>query len=376
MTATTATEAARSVVAALPELDLQPVGADADPHVDDALGQITAPGARWSADVGGAVGGLRTLATELADRVGAEPVAIGAHTLTEREHLCSERHVPTSGRSLRGSTVLTRAVDGWVALNLARDDDRDSLPALTEGAVDSAGAGWTEWAAGTRRAAITSRARLLGLALGALPPTTLAPCAPFAVRPTSPLRPRRWEDRVVLDLSRLWAGPLAGALLSESGARVVRVVDVAAPPSIAPMDARFEERLHAAKETVRIDFTDRRRLQSLIDDADIVITAMRPGALARFPTVGGHTVHLAITAHGVGDNADRVGFGDDCAVEGGLVAWQNGRPVFLGDAIADPLTGAVAAVAALGVAAGGRGGRVDLSLSRTAAWTASFARRR
>ncbi len=43
---------------------------------------------------------------------------------------------------------------------------------------------------------------------------------------------------------------------------------------------------------------------------------------------------------GYGRTVDRVAFGDDAAVAGGLVAYdEDGAPMFKGDAIADPLTG-------------------------------------
>ncbi|MFD1236966.1 CoA transferase, partial [Pseudonocardia benzenivorans] len=55
---------------------------------------------------------------------------------------------------------------------------------------------------------------------------------------------------------------------------------------------------------------------------------------------------ISITA--AGRNSDRVGFGDDVAASAGLVARDaDGLPVFVGDAIADPLTGLAAAALAL-----------------------------
>ena len=77
---------------------------------------------------------------------------------------------------------------------------------------------------------------------------------------------------------------------------------------------------------------------------------------------------IAITAQGWrGDAAMRVGFGDDCAAAGGLVRWDEDRPQFVGDALADPLTGLTAATLALEALAKQQCGVIDVSLARTAA---------
>jgi len=62
-----------------------------------------------------------------------------------------------------------------------------------------------------------------------------------------------------------------------------------------------------------------------------------------------------------------VAFGDDAAAAGGLVGWSGDRPVFFGDAIADPLSGIAAAAAT--VDALGCGGRwlLDVSMASVAA---------
>ena len=61
-----------------------------------------------------------------------------------------------------------------------------------------------------------------------------------------------------------------------------------------------------------------------------------------------------------------MGFGDDAAVEGGLVAWAEGRPHLVADAIADPTTGLVAAAAAVEALADGGRWLLDVSLSGVA----------
>jgi hypothetical protein len=63
-----------------------------------------------------------------------------------------------------------------------------------------------------------------------------------------------------------------------------------------------------------------------------------------------------------------VGFGDDAAAGGGLVAAGEHGPVFCGDAIADPVTGLYAAIAALDSIAAGGGHLLDCAMSRAAAY--------
>jgi hypothetical protein len=79
-------------------------------------------------------------------------------------------------------------------------------------------------------------------------------------------------------------------------------------------------------------------------------------------------VWISITAHGRDGAAGlRVGFGDDAAAGGGLVAWEDGEPRFCADAVGDPVTGLTAAAATLEAVE--RGGRwlVEVALSAVSA---------
>ncbi len=101
-----------------------------------------------------------------------------------------------------------------------------------------------------------------------------------------------------------------------------------------------------------------------ISRPDIVIESSRPRAFAqlaidaRAVTAAGAT-WLSVTGHGrTGDAGTRIGLGDDAAIAGGLgaamrAAW--GKPLFAGDAIADPLTGVTAALADWSVSRAGGG---------------------
>ncbi len=61
-------------------------------------------------------------------------------------------------------------------------------------------------------------------------------------------------------------------------------------------------------------------------------------------------------------------FGDDAAVAGGLVAWEDdANPVFCGDALADPVTALSAAAGLFEALAGGGGVLLDVSMQASAA---------
>ncbi len=112
-------------------------------------------------------------------------------------------------------------------------------------------------------------------------------------------------------------------------------------------------------------------MAALVRAADIVIESSRPRALARFgldaeAAAAAGTTWVSITAYGRA--SDRVGFGDDVAAGAGLVARDaDGLPVFVGDAIADPLTGLTAAAAA--ACAPADGALLDIAMSHVVAAT-------
>ena len=116
-------------------------------------------------------------------------------------------------------------------------------------------------------------------------------------------------------------------------------------------------------------------LRRLVADADVVIEGSRPRALERLgiepaEVVAGHpgAVWLSITAYGrSGPWRNRVGFGDDCAAAGGLVAWTaDGSPEFIADAVADPLAGMVAAALVARAVSDGGGVVLDVALREVA----------
>lgn len=281
--------------------------------------------------------------------------------------------------SVGGAARFERAADGWVVLNLPRPDDVEALPALVEDAIDP-----SDWPAVQARLgrlaadALVDRGRLLGLAI-ARPEERPQLAAPGRELTRGPARPIA-ERPLVLDLSSLWAGPLTGSLLADAGARVIKVEGRGRPDGARQGPAAFYDLLNAGKETISIDFgdrADRSLLRRMVAAADLVIEASRPRALT---AVGLHpsavvdewaTSWISITGHGRTHDPDRVGFGDDAAVAGGLWIDDPAGPMFVADAVADPLTGMAAAALAAEVLASERASAVETPLSRVAAWARS-----
>lgn len=278
---------------------------------------------------------------------------------------------------------MVRAADGWLALNLARDEDRDLVPAwLGCDFGDDAWALIDAHAHAHSRAELIERSILLGLPCGGVGEIVReSPQAPL-IRMADGSRTRRSTLKVV-DLSALWAGPMCGAILAAMGADVTKVESVRRPDPTRDATPEFFRRLNGQKSDLRLDLTsasDQQRLRDLILDADIFISSARTRAFASLGLDPAHLfagnpglVWVAVTGYGwSGEAAQRVAFGDDAAAAGGLVRrTQNNEPHFLGDALADPVTGLAAAEGALrGVSERG-GVLVDVSLAGSAAGAAA-----
>ncbi len=281
--------------------------------------------------------------------------------------------------SCGGGARLLRTADGWVAVALPRPEDRAALPAWL-GVPEPGDDPWSVVAAavaGRETAPLVADARLLEIPCatpGETPPVA-TPWGLAAARPGE-----RVGDPLVVDLSALWAGPLCGDLLRRSGARVVKVEDPSRPDGSRRGWPAFADLLNGGKQSVAVDLAadaGRRDLARLLAAADVVITSSRPRAFERLgvdvDAVLHHspTVWVAITGHGwSGPGLDRVGFGDEAAVAGGLAAIgpSDGAPRFLADAVADPLTGVLAAVATAAALAAGGSWLIDAPLARAAAY--------
>jgi crotonobetainyl-CoA:carnitine CoA-transferase CaiB-like acyl-CoA transferase len=346
-------------------------------------------------DALGASAPVAALVQAAADMIGEVAPTDGIEVLADPPALLGERAaILALGRrgqvSCGGGTRLLRAADGWVAVALPRPEDRAAVPAwlgLLAGTGGREVSGEGAW--GVVADAVADRlageaataARLLEIpcAVMAEAPPAGTPWAAEAGPAASPVR---WP--LVVDLSALWAGPLCADLLRRAGARVIKVEDPSRPDGSRLGWPAFADVLNAGKESVAVDLTSaggRRDLARLLAAADAVVTSSRPRAferlgvdvdavLARSPTVW-----VAVTGHGWnGPGRDRVGFGDDAAVAGGLVAIgpADGAPRFLADAVADPLTGVLAALVASTALSSGGSWFVDAALARAASFAAGL----
>ncbi len=188
--------------------------------------------------------------------------------------------------------------------------------------------------------------------------------------------PRPLAGLLVADLTSMWAGPLCGQLLARAGAVVVKVESPARPDGTRGGDPRFFDWMNGGKLCYSVDFDrDRARLAALLAAADVVLEGSRPAALVRRGL--GPAGHVPPAPDGCGcgspatapmpGSAERVAFGDDAAVAGGLVGYDGAGPAFVGDAIADPLTGLEAAAAVRASVGRGGGELIEVAMAAVAA---------
>ncbi|HVV35703.1 MAG TPA: CoA transferase [Acidimicrobiales bacterium] len=257
---------------------------------------------------------------------------------------------------------LLRSADGWVAVTLPRPSDRELLPAWIGCGED----GLAHAVAQRTGAELVAGAELLGLAVAALgeytgPSVKAFPCA---------ARKSLHRSGVVrvLDLSSLWAGPLAAHLLAADGAIVTKAESVQRPDNLKLGRPDLYAELNDNKTLVTFDWDDPDALPALIAAADVVVESARPRALAHRgiqPETSGVHVWASITGYGRASN--RVAFGDDAAVAGGLVRYApDGTPRFKGDAIADPLTGRAAYAAITDALSGDDAVLLDIAMAGVA----------
>ncbi|UCE87318.1 MAG: CoA transferase, partial [Deltaproteobacteria bacterium] len=235
---------------------------------------------------------------------------------------------------------------------------------------------------------VVERARLLGLAAAVAvePDPVPAPWQRDGAR-GAPQAERARARPLVIDLSALWAGPLCAHLLGLAGARVVKVESTRRPDGARFGPTPFYDLLNAGKQSVALDFgtpEGRERLRHLVECADIVVESARPRALLQLGLDAASLVEalpgltwVSITGYGrSGPGANWVAFGDDAGVAAGLATATGraaGTPLFCGDAIADPLTGLHAALAALASWSQGGGQLVELALRDVVAHALAFA---
>jgi crotonobetainyl-CoA:carnitine CoA-transferase CaiB-like acyl-CoA transferase len=345
--------------------------------------------------------------------VAAALTHLGRDPLSAEEILTERGRLPMAGVDVHGdvsvgpavsanrSCRLLRCADGLVAVNLPRPDDLELLPAWLSGELPSdanlegTAVPWAAIAstvADRTSEAVVDAAQELGLAVAKVPESaaghvdvqlvargTFDASRPFVRTSVGGSGTDRTMSGVrVVDLSSLWAGPLCSRLLAEAGADVIKVESTTRPDGTRFGDPELFERLHSGKRFAKVPFgpgESGAALRELIAEADVVIEGSRPRALDRLGidplallAERPGKVWLSITAHGrTGPWRNRVGFGDDAAAAAGLLDSNSaGEPRFVGDAIADPLTGVLGATLITDAVAHGGGVMIDLALREVA----------
>jgi len=186
------------------------------------------------------------------------------------------------------------------------------------------------------------------------------------------------EGLRVLDLSRILAGPVCTQLLADLGADVVKIERPGlgddtrqwGPPFLAPGESGYFLSCNRGKRSLALDLyhaDSRGVLEALVRRADVMIENFLPDSLARLnlgperlAQLNPNLVSCSISAFGrAGPLATTPGYDLMIQAGSGLMAITgepDGRPMKVGVAISDVLTGLYAATSVLaGVYARGRG---------------------
>ena len=311
------------------------------------------------------------------------PGVNGSILLTERAKLLGFGNPDQV--SANGTCRLMQTETGWIALNLARDEDWELVPAWLE--AEDEICDWKSIESSIRSRScvdLVGRGRLMGI-----PATVLDSYHAdhwFSLQTTGRQALDRKPSPLVIDLSSLWAGPLCSHLLLHAGATVIKVESSARPDSTRDSSPEFHNLVNSEKYSVMLDLNTHEgtsKLATLLQRADIVIESARPRALRHMGIEPERLVEqvpgltwVSITGYGRGEpEANWVAFGDDAAIAAGAAVVRDNGPEFIGDAVSDPLTGIHAAIVALAGWQSGAGGLIDISLAGVTSYVLSAAGR-
>lgn len=175
------------------------------------------------------------------------------------------------------------------------------------------------------------------------------------------------SDLLVLDLSRVLAGPYCTQLLADLGARVIKIESKSGddtrrwgPPYVAG-ESGYYLSVNRGKESVAVDLKDPRGaalVQRLAARADLLVENFKVGDLERYgldyakvAALNPGVVYVSITGYGqTGPRAKEAGYDAALQAQSGLLAMTgepDGPPVKVGVAWIDVLTGVHAAAGAL-----------------------------
>jgi formyl-CoA transferase len=195
------------------------------------------------------------------------------------------------------------------------------------------------------------------------------------------------SDIVVIDLSRVYAGPYCTMMLGDLGATVIKIeypgrgddTRQFGPPYIGG-EAAYYLGLNRNKHSVALDFTkpeDKQHLLTLLQRAAVLVENFRPGALARqglgyedLRTLNPGLIYCSISGYGqTGPYRSRPGYDFVAQAESGMMAVTgevNGEPQRVGSPIGDQSAGMYACMAILAALRvrdrTGKGQYIDISL--------------
>ena len=199
------------------------------------------------------------------------------------------------------------------------------------------------------------------------------------------------SDVVVIDLSRVFAGPFCTMMLGDMGATVIKVEQPGkgddtrsyGPPYIAG-EAAYYLGLNRNKYSITLDFSkpeDKEQLLELIKTATVLVENFRSGTLDRqglgyedLRALNPGLIYCSISGYGKeGPNASRPGYDFVAQAESGLMAVTGeveGEPQRLGTPIADISAGMYATISILAALhvrdQSGKGQYIDISLVESA----------
>jgi crotonobetainyl-CoA:carnitine CoA-transferase CaiB-like acyl-CoA transferase len=195
------------------------------------------------------------------------------------------------------------------------------------------------------------------------------------------------DGLVILDFSRVLAGPLATMVFSDLGAEVVKVERPGSgddtrtwgPPWDATGEATYFLSVNRGKRSEALDLRDHGdadRARALAAGADVVVENFRPGVMDRlglgYEALAADNpalVYCSITGFGAGAGAQRPGYDLLVQAVGGLMSVTgspDGEPQKVGVALVDVVAGLFAAVGILAALRHrdrtGEGQRVEVDL--------------
>lgn len=199
------------------------------------------------------------------------------------------------------------------------------------------------------------------------------------------------SDVIVIDLSRVFAGPYCTMMLGDMGATVIKVEQPGkgddtrhfGPPYIAGESAYYLG-LNRNKQSITIDFNDpdqKQRLLELISTATVLVENFRPGTLERqglgyetLRAINPGLIYCSISGYGQnGPYAARPGYDFVAQAEAGIMAVTgeiDGEPQRVGSPVADNTAGMFACMSILAALyvrkTTGKGQHIDISLFEAA----------